>query len=207
MPAHVRKVGGTKKLNIKEISEIGPDLIIANKEENDQMEILELSKSFPVYISDIENLEDALGMIKDVGTLTNTSNRCFDLANDIQRAYSALPNFSEKTVLYFIWRAPYMCAGKGTYIQFHLDRLGLQNMISGHRYPEITNEMISDLAPEYILLSSEPYPFKDEHILELKALSPDSKVILVDGEMFSWYGNRMLLAAEYFKGLYDEIEG
>lgn len=205
MPDHVRKVGGTKKLNLDEIRRINPDLIIANKEENEQLQIQELAKDFPVYISDIEDMASSLGMLRDIGRLTNTFSQCEELSNQIETAYTSLPNFGGSSVLYLIWKEPYMSAGTGTYIQFHLEQLGLENVVKEARYPEVSEEMISALSPEYIFLSSEPFPFKNEHIEELKTISPQSKILLVDGEMFSWYGNRILQAADYFKNMYSQM--
>ena len=72
-------------------------------------------------------------------------------------------------------------------------------------YPTITEKQISALKPDIIFLSSEPYPFKEEHIKELQIISPNSKIILVNGEYFSWYGSRLQQAVDYFIGLMDKI--
>ena len=56
---------------------------------------------------------------------------------------------------------------------------------------------------DYILLSSEPFPFKEKQIAEFQKICPKAKILLVDGELFSWYGSRLILAAEYFKNLVD----
>ncbi|MBW7952951.1 MAG: cobalamin-binding protein, partial [Chitinophagaceae bacterium] len=74
------------------------------------------------------------------------------------------------------------------------------------RYPQITLEELIEKQPDYIFLSSEPYPFKEKHIKELQEKAPHltSKMVLVDGEIFSWYGSRML-HADYFKQLVTEL--
>ena len=69
------------------------------------------------------------------------------------------------------------------------------------RYPEVSIELLQALKPEYIFLSSEPYPFSNKHLEELKSVLPESKIILVNGEMFSWYGPRLLQSANYFNQL------
>jgi hypothetical protein len=74
----------------------------------------------------------------------------------------------------------------------------LTNAFGQQRYPEVSNEMLIDANPSVVMLSSEPYPFGEKHIAEIKLILPRAKIILVDGEMFSWYGSRLLLAPAYF---------
>src|SRR4051812_11307667 len=63
------RVGGTKKYDFEKIRQLAPDLIIGNKEENEQKQVEELQKLYPVWMSDIRNLADALQMIRSVGEL------------------------------------------------------------------------------------------------------------------------------------------
>lgn len=196
------KVGGTKQLNIKLIKELKPDLIIANKEENERSQIEELMTICPVWISDISNLDEALGMIKGVGQLVDREAQAAALAGLIAERFYKLniPSQNLKAA-YLIWRKPYMVAGQNTFIDDMLQRCGLTNVFELGRYPEVTNEMLIAANPDVVFLSSEPYPFKQKHIDEFKALLPNAKVLLVDGEMFSWYGSRLLEAPGYFEGL------
>ncbi|MEJ0032358.1 MAG: helical backbone metal receptor [Bacteroidota bacterium] len=94
-----------------------------------------------------------------------------------------------------------MAAGSDTFINEMMKVAGFENVVKGERYPTLSDESIRQLNPQVVLLSSEPYPFKDQHADELKKLLPDAKVMLVDGEMFSWYGSRWAAMAEYFKQL------
>ena len=193
------RVGGTKTVDIEKIKALKPDLIIANKEENDKGQIEELQKLFPVFVSDIYNLNDSLDMIKLIGEITYTSNKADEIRKSIQKEFLKIGSVEiDKTCLYLIWRDPYMTSGTSTYVNDMLMRCGFKNLSEG-RYPEISSEEIKNLNPKYILLSSEPYPFKEKHINELKKISQDAEIILVDGEMFSWYGSRLLYAPEYFK--------
>lgn len=198
----VNRVGGTKTLNIDKIRALNPDLIIGNKEENEQVQILELQKEFTVWMSDIYNLDDSLNMIEKIGALVNRVEEARMIKNNIQSSFYQL-NKSNKSAVYFIWREPYMAAGKGTFIGDILYRLGLQNKIDDDnaRYPELSLEEIKILNPELILLSSEPYPFKQVHLNELQALLPHTKIVLVDGELFSWYGSRLQKSVAYFNDL------
>lgn len=206
------KIGGTKKLDIEKIRSLSPTLIIANKEENTKEQIEELEKDFPVWISDIVDLQSALHMITALGKMTGKENQSEELVNRICENFAHLPagrqGLSEtKTVAYFIWNKPMMVAGKGTFINDMLSRCGFQNCfenLNGH-YPEITAEQLKAAHPEAIFLSSEPFPFKDKHIEQFSELCPQSKILLVDGELFSWYGSRLLKAPEYFQKLAEKL--
>ena len=198
-------IGGTKNFRYDVIDNLQPDLIIGNKEENYAEGIYELQKKYPVWMSDIVTWSDALNMIRGIGQITGKEAEALGIINSINNAFEALQTFSSQSVLYFIWRKPWMVAGSGTFIQAMLEKLNLRNVITVQRYPEINDEEIRQLNPEYIFLSSEPYPFQEKHIEELKQISPSSKIILVDGEMFSWYGSRLLHAPLYFNSLQDVI--
>ena len=73
------------------------------------------------------------------------------------------------------------------------------------RYPEMNIEEIKTLQPKILMLSSEPFPFKEKHIKYFQEKFPSTNIMLVDGEMFSWYGSRMQKAAQYFKSLKKEL--
>lgn len=195
------RIGGTKTVNIELVKSLQPDLIIANKEENTKEDIEQLRLIAPLWMSDIFTLEDALTMIQTVGVLTGKEANAQALVNQISTNFSQLPKLTQplKKCAYFIWRDPYMIAGKNTFIDDMLKYCGVENCTSEERYPEwdVTNEVI----PEILLLSSEPYPFKQKHIDELSNIYPTSKVLLVDGELFSWYGSRLLHSPGYFTEL------
>jgi ABC-type Fe3+-hydroxamate transport system substrate-binding protein len=195
-------VGGTKNFHVDIIESLNPDLIIGNKEENYQEGIESLRKKYPVWISDIITLQDALSMIQSVGLLTEKKSEAEQCAQDIIHKFLNVKKFDGQSVLYLIWRAPWMAAGKKTFIDSMLTSIGLKNVLDAvDRYPEVTAHEIRNLAPQYIFLSSEPYPFKKSHIDEIQQLSPTSKIVMVDGEMFSWYGSRLRKAPDYFNTL------
>jgi ABC-type Fe3+-hydroxamate transport system substrate-binding protein len=200
------KIGGTKQLNIEQIRDLKPDLIIANKEENEQSQIEALMHICPVWISDISNLEEAYDMINRVGVLVGKEPAAAGLAGDLKSRFSQLniPPLNLR-VAYFIWRKPYMAAGRETFINDLLQKCGLINVFQEERYPEISEAKIKVAQPDVVLLSSEPYPFTQRHIDEFKHLLPKSKILLVDGELFSWYGSRLLHAPAYFKQLIENI--
>ena len=194
-------IGGTKQFNPDVVNSLAPDLIIGNKEENYREGIEILQRYFPVWMSDIYDLAGALAMIRAIGQLTDTDTRASQLAGDIEAAFAALRRHDRRSVLYLIWRKPWMAVGRNTFIDSQLRYLGFDNCVTGSRYPELAVEEVRRLSPDLIFLSSEPYPFREKHMAELQDLCPASKVMLVDGEMFSWYGSRLLQAPAYFNSL------
>lgn len=199
------RVGGTKKVDLAKVHAIQPDLIIGNKEENSREDIEALAAEFPLWMSDIRDLDGALDMIRRVGQLTDTTTRAKELATQIAAGFAQLvPLDPPYTVAYLIWREPYMAAGHGTFINDMLWRSGLHNVFDegDARYPEITDQQLAEADPDIILLSSEPYPFKESHIMDLNMICPGTPVKLVDGELFSWYGSRLLHTPAYVAGLF-----
>jgi ABC-type Fe3+-hydroxamate transport system substrate-binding protein len=195
------KIGGTKNFRFEIIDQLKPDLIIGNKEENYESGISVLQIKYPVWVSDVSSYEQALQMIEEVGALTNKEQQAASLRNEIEARFQKLSLKIPRRVLYLIWRQPWMAVGKGTFIDSMLSKIGLVNVVEEARYPTLSEAQLQQMMPELIYLSSEPYPFKQEHIHELQSVVPNSEVILVDGELFSWYGNRMLLAPDYFASL------
>jgi len=196
------RIGGTKNLNIDKIRSIKPDLIIANKEENQREDIEILSKEFPTWISDINDMPQALEAIDSIGSICNVEPEAKKLIEDIKIEMTKNSSrFNSKSVAYAIWKDPYMFVGQSTFINDMLERIGLRNAIVGDRYLELTIEDLKKLDLDFLFLSSEPFPFKETHVAEIQAEFPKTKVQLVDGEMFSWYGSRLKLAFNYFASL------
>lgn len=208
------RVGGTKKYDFEKIKALAPDLIIGNKEENEQQQIEALMNTYPVWMSDIYTLTDAKDMILKLGELVDRKEAALALQLKIEQAFDVLLEFRQlaalpsKRVAYFIWRAPYMVAGADTFIDHLLMYCGFTNVFSGEgfkRYPEVTAAQLKEANPEVILLSSEPYPFKEKHVAEFQSICKSAKIITVDGELFSWYGSRLLHAPPYFKKLIQTL--
>jgi len=198
-------IGGTKNFDFAKIRAARPDLIIGNKEENYQEGITQLAQHFPVWLSDITTLPEALDMIRRVGELTGRAPLAEPLAAEIKHSFDKLRLAATAPVAsaaYFIWRKPYMVAASGTFIDDMLRRAGFRNAFAGlGRYPELTAKQLAEAAPEHIFLSSEPYPFGEKHLAEFQEICPAAKIWVVDGELFSWYGSRLRLSAAYFQEL------
>jgi ABC-type Fe3+-hydroxamate transport system substrate-binding protein len=195
------KVGGTKNFWFDKIDELQPDLIIGNREENYEEGIAKLSNKHPVWMSDISDFESALAMIHLVAQITNREKQGNEIIQSINQAFDKLPIFKPKRVLYLIWQGPWMAAGKSTFIDSMISKLGWMNAVNELRYPTLNEEQLRELNPEVVLLSSEPYPFKEGHLKSIKKFFPNASVYLVDGEPFSWYGSRMIQAPTYFATL------
>ena len=192
------KIGGTKRVNIDKIIALKPDLIIGNKEENTKEDILALENVAPIWMSDVNSFDDGIDMIMKLGVVLSKEEVCNELVKNLEQVYNPLKNLGQNlSVLYFIWNKPSYVAGQSTFIGSMIEKLGFNNMAQIDRYPEL--EALGDCQPNYVFLSSEPYPFEEKHKEKYQSLFPSSKITLVDGEMFSWYGSRMLFAANYFK--------
>ena len=205
-------IGGTKNVHIEKIRLLQPDIIIANKEENTQEIVEQLATICPVWVTDIITLEDNLKMIADFGLLFNKrteAQKWTDKINFAQNDFlEFIKNKDVQKVAYFIWANPYMVAGNNTFINEMLKLNNFQNVYESRdeRYPEIIiQKMRIQGDPDVVLLSSEPFPFTDEHAFELGRFTHHAKTIFVDGEMFSWYGSRVVKAFDYFKKLHQRL--
>lgn len=196
-------IGGTKNFDFAKIRAAQPDLIIGNKEENYREGVEELARHYPVWMSDVADLPQALDLIRRIGAVTGQPRPAELLAAEIGGSFGQLPPVPALVpAAYLIWRKPWMAAGGNTFINDMLGRAGFANVF-GHlgRYPEVSAEALAAAAPARVLLSSEPYPFGAKHLAEVQALCPAAQVQLVDGELFSWYGSRLRQSAAYFAGL------
>ena len=209
-PKHLRMskavVGGTKQINIDKIKALRPDIIFCNKEENTKEMIEQLESIAPIHISDIYNLEDCYDLINRYGELFNIETKASALIADIEleRETFKIQHTSNLKVAYFIWKKPWMVAASDNFIDVMIEEAGFQNVFKAEkRYPEIELDHPKLKEADCIFLSSEPFPFKEEHISELKEQFPDKIFRIVDGEMFSWYGSRLLKSYRYFETLHN----
>ncbi|AXI01336.1 iron ABC transporter substrate-binding protein [Sporosarcina sp. PTS2304] len=193
-------VAGTKDLQLDKIHAVAPDLIIMEKEENTKEMVDTLAAHYPVYVAEVQTIDDAYRMITDMGIVTDRQNEANFLSKEIRQAFADLPELPKKRVAYVIWKKPYMVAGKDTYINTLLQEIGFITPFADtlDRYPAVTEEQFKEAQLDLVLLSSEPYPFKEKQQLQFQEMLPTSTIRLIDGEMF-WYGARMLLGARYLK--------
>lgn len=201
------KIGGTKTINIEKVKELNPDLIIANKEENTKEQVEQLANDYPIWLTDVNNLQDALQMIKDIGNLVQKAKEAKELIKQVKINFAQIPGLTHPIrTAYLIWKNPFMAVRCNTFINDMLTCCGFKNVFATtSRYPQVNIEEIKKANCQLLLLSSEPYPFKQKHIEELSEQLPTTKIMLVDGEMFSWYGSRLLKAPAYFTTIINAV--
>ncbi|MBS7786919.1 ABC transporter substrate-binding protein [Flavobacterium sp. CYK-55] len=205
-------IGGTKKVHVEKIRLLEPDIIIANKEEN-TLEIVEQLKTIcPVWVTDVKDVSDNIKIIQEFGQLFNVRTEAQKWVDKLEFAARDFNQFMQhvprRKAAYFIWKDPYMVAGSDTYINALLQLNHFDNIYASKpgRYPEVEiKKMRLEGDPEVVFLSSEPYPFKDEDAFEIGRFTHHAKTVFVDGEMFSWYGSRLLKAFAYFKKLQERL--
>ena len=199
-------VGGTKKIVKDRLLKLQPDLVLANKEENTKEDVEWCAANFPTWISDVVDVKSALAMIESIGELTNRKEQAEKMSREIQVSFDNIHQpVSKPTCVYLIWKDPFMAAGSDTFISNMLEVVGYHNILRLSRYPTLTEQDIVDLKPDFVFLSTEPYRFTEQHVTESQHVFNNSKCALVDGEMFSWYGSRMLKSADYFNRLQKQL--
>lgn len=208
-PENIRKekmiVGGTKGIRLNRIQELEPDIILCNKEENTKEMVEELAQLYPVHISDINNLEETYELISQYGQIFDKPQEAQKINANIQAQVADFNRFvTDKPILkvaYFIWRKPWMVVGSHTFVNYLLNLNKFENVYEEEpRYPEIDIHQLKEM--DFLLLSSEPFPFAEKHRQELLPMvKKETQIKFVDGEYFSWYGSRLAAAFQYFKSL------
>jgi len=202
---NIAVIGGTKNINIEKIKALQPDLILANKEENTKEQVEVLMTDFKVIVTNVENIEDNYYLLKNLGNLFHKEEKAQLFNLKIYEILNEAKIESTIKVAYLIWKNPYMTIGCDTFIHKILEEIGFENIFKDKtRYPEIQTEDLEKA--DLIMLSSEPFPFKEKHIEELRQIYPDKKIMIVDGEAFSWYGTHIAKCEKYFRELIAEVK-
>ncbi|MDZ7772981.1 MAG: helical backbone metal receptor [Balneolaceae bacterium] len=185
-------IGGTKNPRVDDILELEPDYVVANREENRREDVERLQEAVHVRVTRIATIEEALLAIHEVGGDLGCGESARELTGGISEALEERPDEPDLRTAYCIWKDPWMTVGGDTYIHDVLTHWGLRNVFGSQtRYPRFEPEKLARRHPELVLLSSEPYPFKEKHLQAVEQHVPDARVLLVEGEWFSWYGSRM----------------
>ena len=202
---NVEIIGGTKNLNIDKIKSLKPDLIIANREENVKEQVQELMNDFKVLVTNVETLEDNYYLTKQLGHIFGKEEKAQFFNMKTYEVFDIPKPEKSLKAAYLIWKDPYMTIGGDTFISRILEELGFENLFKDHkRYPEVQLEDLKEA--DLIFLSSEPFPFKEKHIKEIQNICVDQKIIIVDGEAFSWYGSHLAKCGEYYRELVEKID-
>jgi ABC-type Fe3+-hydroxamate transport system substrate-binding protein len=202
------RVGGEKDPKLELIRELGPDLVIANIEENVREHIETLRAwGIAVYVTYPRTVADGIGLVAELGALTGADGEgrriAQDLARRLDRQRARRQGRAPARVFCPIWRRPYMTINGDTYIDDMLSLCGGENVFRGlpKRYPEVTLEAVAAARPEVILLPDEPYRFRRVHVQDFSAYPAmpavrDGRIHLVDGKLLSWYGPRIARALD-----------
>jgi hypothetical protein len=186
-------------VNIEKIRALAPTHLVVNIDENEKPCVEKLAQFIPnVIVTHPQTLEDNLPLFNLLGGIFNVADRAQQLRQQFSDALATLPNpLIPQRVLYCIWKDPWMTVSEHTYIANMLSHIGWQSISIGTaRYPEFTwsDQLVSGI--DLVLLSSEPYRFTEAHVdaLEKQCGKP---VLLLDGEMMSWYGSRAIVGINY----------
>ena len=197
----IPKVGGTKDVKVARLRELAPTHVVVNIDENRRETVEEIAEFVPsVVVTHPLGPLDNIGLYRLLGGIFGRNEEAERLCHDFDLAVRNLSDSEHplEHVLYLIWREPWMTVSRDTYIARTLALAGwvTHPPVSDSRYPEL------DLAEtpstvDRVLLSSEPFRFREKHITEVQALVPYARVSLIDGEMTSWYGSRAIAGLRY----------
>lgn len=201
----VPKLGGTKDVDMNAVLALAPSHVVVNIDENTRETFEQLRTRVPhVVVTHPNTPIDNLELFALLGGIFDREARAATLAADFRAAltslHSALAHQPPRRVLYLIWREPWMTVSADTYIANMLALLGWQTVPreSDQRYPTLSAGALGGLQADLCLLSSEPYPFRDKHMSEVRhLLGGSTPVHLIDGEMVSWYGSRAIEGLRY----------
>jgi len=199
---NLKIVGSPLHIDFSIMDEIKPDLIIAGRSENNKKQVEKLAEKYPVWVSDVQSIEDAFKMIEKIGFICHQNDLAQNITKNLQVGFDSISEKTNIKVCYMVWEKPFMVAGRNNYINDILKKIGIINVFGNKEgYPKVTAKELQECGADFVLLPSEPYNFDSNHIRFYNNLIVGSKAILVDGQLFSWYGNRMLVAINYFKNM------
>jgi ABC-type Fe3+-hydroxamate transport system substrate-binding protein len=213
----IPKVGGTKDVLMDRVRELEPTHVVVNVDENLKEDAETLAELVPhVVVTHPQEPRDNLDLYRQMGREFDREREADALCERFEEAYARAVGGGlgsdagpEQSVLYLIWRDPWMTVAPDTYIAQTLALFGWRapegvvdlgspegdQGLPPPRYPEV--DLADFAAVDRVLLSSEPFHFKAHHVAEVEELVPGAEVSLIDGEMTSWYGSRAIAGLDY----------
>ncbi len=219
--AHIAKVGGTKDVHLPKLRALAPTHVLVNVDENRWDTVQALREFVPhVIVTHPIQPQDNLALIDQILlafapefiAMNSIGVRAEALKHQIHAGLQRLQArpYTSQSVLYLIWRDPWMTVARDTYISQMLSLIAWQtwpDQLGGEtgagRYPRVDLADSALRTVQRVLLSSEPYSFKPEHVQEVQRLLPQAQVQTVDGELLSWYGSRSVAGLAYLASLAD----
>jgi len=219
----VPKVGGTKDVNLAKLQRLAPTHVLVNVDEN-RLDTVEAMRAWPsppqIVVTHPNGPDDNLAllaqMVTHFGTDAEVRTRAAALTQALRNelALTQAHGRPAQRVLYLIWRDPWMAVARDTYIAAMLERVAWHTWpdVRGGahgaaRYPVVRGDEPWLAEVQQVLLSSEPYRFSAEHLDEARALCPNARARLVDGEMLSWYGPRAVPGLRYLREIAAAARG
>ena len=204
--AHVPRVGGTKTPRLDRIRSLEPTHVVVNVDENRREDAAALAEFVPsVIVTHPLGPNDNPALYRLVGGMfasdEATQRLCGAFEHAVSNLQSAARGLPQRSVLYLIWRDPWMTVSRDTYVSRSLALVHFLTVGDDpcRRSPELalTRELLDGV--DLVLLSSEPFPFRERHIWEIRALAGARcpSIRLFDGEMASWYGSRAIRSMDY----------
>ena len=200
----VPKVGGTKDVDLGAVRALSPTHVIVNVDENRKEDARALAGFVPTLVvtHPLAPL-DNLALYRLIGGIFGREREAEALCRRFEGEHAALQSasaaFSPERVLYLIWKKPWMTVSRDTYVSRMLAMVKWETVpeTSEDRYPTISLDDPALSETPVVLLSSEPYRFRELHLDEVRKRLPGRSVALIDGEMTSWYGSRAIKALGY----------
>jgi hypothetical protein len=209
----IPKVGGTKDVKLDALRALSPSHVIVNIDENEAPMVEAMRAFVPHVIVTHPNApEDNLALFRLLGGIFDRSAEAEELCARLRAELDACGaiDWLREAVLYLIWKKPWMTVAADTYIARTLARVGWQVAREGGgfagaaRYPVIDDLGAEVARVERVLLSSEPYMFREHDLEELRERWPGKSFDLIDGEMTSWYGSRAIRGLAYLRAFRQE---
>jgi len=209
-------VGGTKKVDVRRLLELEPDMVVAVKEENSRENVEKIQAAgVPVFVGAPQSVEGAIWLLRELARVVEAP-RSDAVLGPIERVYGRLRERTKRTssprLFVPIWKKPYMSVGSDTYAHDVLETCGGENVCGGStRYPVFTLEQVEAAQPDIVLLPDEPYPFCAEDLEDFYALdipaAHEDRIHLVDGKLLTWYGPRMVSSLSQLAALVGPRHG
>ena len=204
----IPKVGGTKDVDLDKLRALRPTHVILNIDENKKEHARSLAEFVPELIvthplAPIDNL----ALYRLIGGIFGREDQAEALCGEFEAAYAALQTaaraFPLDRVLYLIWKNPWMTVSRDTYVSRMLALVKWETVPAEctDRYPKIQLDSGVLDAADAVLLSSEPYSFREGHVAQLRAhpLLAKKRIALIDGAMTAWYGSRAIEGLGYLR--------
>ncbi len=212
---HIPKLGGTKDVDFEKLRALAPTHVVLNIDENEKPTARALAQFVPrLVVTHPLGPLDNLPLYRLIGGIFGREREAEALCSRFDAAYARLRGeareFAARRVLYLIWKKPWMTVSRDTYIARTLELVNWRTVpeTANVRYPEIEldKQLLNEV--DLVLLSTEPFMFREKHVAELKAqpFMRDKPVVLIDGEMTSWYGSRAIDALDYLADFRRRLE-